>query len=130
MTKIIVKKSTFCSRGCEAIADTGTTLITGPTGEINLLNEVIGASYTSSGMYSVDCSRIPNLPNIDFVLGNKTFSLKGKDYILQVSHYTKSVRNFLRKAEISAQLSVYFNRTETAFKESYMGITPLEEATK
>lgn len=116
MTKIIVNKSTFCSRGCEAIADTGTTLITGPSGEITLMNEVIGAYYSSSGIYVVNCSRIPNLPNIEFILGNKAFILKGKDYILQVSHYTKSTRNFLSKAEISPPLSVYFNRIGAAFK--------------
>lgn len=39
----------FCSHGCEAIVDSGTSLITGPSSQIRRLQEYIGASPSHSG---------------------------------------------------------------------------------
>lgn len=41
--------TTFCQGGCQAIADTGTSLIGGPTAEIAKLNNMIGASPVVGG---------------------------------------------------------------------------------
>ncbi|XP_072564699.1 cathepsin D-like [Paramormyrops kingsleyae] len=75
----------LCKSGCEAIVDTGTSLITGPSAEIQALQEAIGATPLIQGEYRVDCNKVPTLPNVSFILGGRSYTLTGEQYILKES---------------------------------------------
>lgn len=67
----------FCADGCEAIADTGTSLIIGPSDKIAGINRAIGANRDGE----ISCSLIPKLPVLKFTIGNRIFELNSTDYM-------------------------------------------------
>ncbi|KAI0335469.1 aspartic peptidase A1 [Cubamyces sp. BRFM 1775] len=67
-----------------AAIDTGTSLIALPTDMAEMLNTQIGAKKSWNGQYTVDCSKVPSLPDLTFTFGGKPYVLKGTDYVLEV----------------------------------------------
>ncbi|CAN7940204.1 unnamed protein product, partial [Ixodes hexagonus] len=74
----------LCNGGCEAVADTGTSLITGPSAEIDRINTLIGAKRAAPGVYLVNCRDVPYLPTITLTIAGKDYVFEGKDYIFRV----------------------------------------------
>ncbi|MCQ7632691.1 pepsin-like aspartyl protease, partial [Salmonella enterica] len=85
------KELTLCKGGCEAIVDTGTSLLVGPVDEVKELQKAIGAVPLIQGEYIVPCEKLPNLPNVVLKLGGQSYSLSPKEYTLQVSQGGKTI---------------------------------------
>ncbi|XP_076847668.1 renin isoform X2 [Brachyhypopomus gauderio] len=72
----------FCTEGCSAMIDTGSSFITGPASSISVLMTTIGAVELAEGGYTVNCDLIMSLPSVTFHLGDQMYPLTQEDYIL------------------------------------------------
>ena len=69
---------------CQVIADTGTSLIVGPTSEINYLNFKLGAKRNFLGQHYFDCEILSSLPNVTFVISNTKLTLSPENYVMNL----------------------------------------------
>lgn len=67
-----------------AAIDTGTSLIAIPQAQAKEINRLIGAKkfWFQPSIYTVDCSKIDELPDVEFIFSGKPFILSGNDYII------------------------------------------------
>jgi cathepsin D len=71
----------------QAIADTGTSLLTGPTKDITEVNRAIGAhKIPIVGEYVVPCSKLDKLPTVTFKINGKEFPLTPQEYVVQMKN--------------------------------------------
>jgi cathepsin D len=91
MDAVKMGETSFCSGGCQAIADTGTSLIAGPTKEVTAINKALGGTPVVGGEYIIDCASLPNLPDIVFNIGGVDFPLTPTDYVMKVSQFGKEI---------------------------------------
>jgi len=87
---ITIGETTVCNEIISAITATGDSYISGPTDQVNTINEAIGATLIRTGKYKgnykVSCDALPNLPTLAFTIGGKQFELNGNEYIRRFSH--------------------------------------------
>ncbi|KAI5279009.1 gastricsin [Manis pentadactyla] len=79
--------SGWCSQGCQAIVDTGTSLLTVPQQYMSALLQATGAQEDQYGQFYVDCSSIQNLPTLTFIINGVQFPLPPSFYILNNNGY-------------------------------------------
>jgi hypothetical protein len=70
------KDSGFCPKGCKVIADTGTSLVTGPYDELMKLLDLTNIDD--------NCSNLHELPTITFRIDGVNYDLEAKDYIMEL----------------------------------------------
>jgi hypothetical protein len=80
-----VKIGSFSIGSTDAIVDSGTSLITGPTEDIRKIANEIGATPTITGQYTIDCNLVEDLPEITWMIDGKNYVVPGKDLVLQTS---------------------------------------------
>ncbi len=84
-------EQTLCKGGCEAIVDTGTSLLVGPVEEVKELQKAIGAVPLIQGEYMIPCEKVSSLPTVYLKLGGKNYELHPDKYILKVSQGGKTI---------------------------------------
>lgn len=70
----------------QAIIDTGTSVIAGPTRIVEEMTKGFGPGREKQ----VDCAQISTYPNLEFKFGGDNYVLKPEDYILKVTQGTQT----------------------------------------
>lgn len=65
-----------------AIVDSGTSLLAGPVADVKAIAKLVGAKPFLHGEYLINCDKIATAPDLDILLGGKTYTLTPADYII------------------------------------------------
>uniref|UniRef100_H0X9S5 Peptidase A1 domain-containing protein n=1 Tax=Otolemur garnettii TaxID=30611 RepID=H0X9S5_OTOGA len=74
-----------CYEGCQAILDTGSSVVNGPFEGVLLIQNIIHAQPSLCDKYIIDCKTIAHLPDIVFVIGGVNYPIPARSYIRRVA---------------------------------------------
>eukprot|EP00747_Dinoflagellata_sp_TGD_P045644 gnl/TRDRNA2_/TRDRNA2_143949_c1_seq1.p1 gnl/TRDRNA2_/TRDRNA2_143949_c1~~gnl/TRDRNA2_/TRDRNA2_143949_c1_seq1.p1 ORF type:complete len:216 (+),score=41.31 gnl/TRDRNA2_/TRDRNA2_143949_c1_seq1:3-650(+) len=67
-----------------AIVDSGTSMLAGPKDDVAKIAKAAGATLVGGKEWSIDCMKVPALPDITITLAGNGYVLKGADYTLNM----------------------------------------------
>ncbi|XP_058032667.1 gastricsin-like, partial [Ahaetulla prasina] len=77
------QETNWCSQGCQAIVDTGTSLLTVPGQFFEELMQHLGGQQNNNGQFVVNCNNVQYMPTITFAINGVYYPLSPSAYILQ-----------------------------------------------
>jgi hypothetical protein len=95
LSKVQVGQIVITSTIEQAISDTGTSFIVGPTKEINQIAQALGGVYNKAqGVFNVDCNKWGNLPPIYFTINGKEYPVSSYSYVMEYGGEGKCALGF------------------------------------
>lgn len=73
----------FSTGPTNAIVDSGTSLITGPSSDISKIAKTIGATKTLIGQYTIDCDVVESIPNMTWTIDGVDYTVPGSKLVIE-----------------------------------------------